>query len=93
MALAVCCVNGALPPIRGAAQDDDADILIFFEVPDHVRDHLPHFLADGIALLRLVEDNPAQRSLFLHQHFRALCHSVLLVLRLRLPYCHANSRM
>src|SRR5437762_7628244 len=63
--------------IAGAAQDDHADGVVGGEVVYVVGHQLPHLLAHRVPLLRLVEDDPADRSVLLDQQLRRLGHRVL----------------
>src|SRR5262249_61711071 len=62
-----------------ASQDDDPDRVVALEVFYVVGHELPHVQADGVALLRLVEDDPADRAVLLEQQLGRLAHDVLLV--------------
>src|SRR5206468_698778 len=65
--------------VAGAAQDDDTDRVVVGEVLDVVGHELPHLEAHRVALLGLVEDDPADRSVFLQQELPRLAHGALLV--------------
>jgi hypothetical protein len=65
--------------IARAAQDDDPDRVVALEVLHVVGHQLPHIQADGVALLRLVEDDPADRAVLLEQQLARFAHDALLV--------------
>src|SRR4029079_13599847 len=54
----------------GAAHDDDADGRIVLEILHDLRDRLPHFERDGVVARRIVEDQAADRTVLLGEHFR-----------------------
>ena len=56
--------------VAGAGDDDDADRRILLEVVEDDRDRLPHVGRGGVVLLRLVEDEPADRARLLRDHVR-----------------------
>ena len=51
--------------VAGAAEDHHADRVVLLALRDVFRHRLPHLLAHGVALLGLVEDDPAERAVFL----------------------------
>jgi hypothetical protein len=65
--------------LAGAAQHDHADGVVGDELV-HVFGHeLPHLLTHGVPLLRLVENDPADRPVLFHQELFRVAHAPLLV--------------
>ena len=62
--------------ITRAAQDDDADRVVGGELVHVLGHRFPHLLAHRVALLRLVEDDPADRAVLFHHELRSRHRSV-----------------
>src|SRR2546427_216858 len=64
--------------VAGPAQDDDPDGVVGGQILHVLGHELPHLQAHGVALLRLVEDDPADRPVLLQQKLRRFAHGALL---------------
>src|SRR2546427_7667163 len=65
--------------VARASQDHDPDGVVGGQVANVLGHTLPHLQAHGVALLRLVEDDPADRPVLLQQKLRRLAHGALLL--------------
>src|SRR5215469_5713129 len=52
-----------------AADHDDADCVVLLKIVDDPAHRLPHFERDRVVPRRVVEDQPANTAVFLHDHF------------------------